>query len=379
MDFSTLRKAFVLIAQGLFEKEQLLKKAPERYPYSPKLQHGINLFLAASRQLGNLTEENVFQYADESSFCSHYLTMPISDWFEGWALNAQEMQQLEESPFYNYGEFAYCTDTNTYCPSVECREFLETQDMDAVAGTDQRMLYEMMMKLNQELYSEIRRFIIENPILSPDKHRKMKMKYSDHPSAIEALSFAYEEFNQEAYKCPVCGWTMLKGKYGLICHSPHCTDVKPLLTEEDKLDLSAGPVLRLKEGIMRYFAQPGKLELEIANFCQKKKLSWTLWPEMDRYDVEIRFPDGDIWEIDAKAYHNPVSLRNKIRNDNGFPSGDYQRGFFVVPTQYTRKQRNYTSIVNNALSGQPDVKCVTLYKLKQEITGKVGDCCAKAE
>ncbi len=36
-----------------------------------------------------------------------------------------------------------------------------------------------------------------------------------------------------------------------------------------KLDISAGDLYRLKKGIMRYFAAPGKLELEIAAFCEK--------------------------------------------------------------------------------------------------------------
>ena len=40
---------------------------------------------------------------------------------------------------------------------------------------------------------------------------------------------------------------------------------------------------------MRYFASPGKLELEIAAFCERKKIRWALWPQMDRYDVEIQF------------------------------------------------------------------------------------------
>lgn len=237
MDYSILRKSFVLIAQGLFEKEQLLNNAPERYPYSPKLQHGINLFLAAWHQIGK-TESDVFQHADEGSFCAHYLTKPIEDWFVDWHLNEKETQDLEDQPFFGYQEFAYRTDTNAYRPSVECREFWETQDKDAIAGTDERILYEMMMELDQESYCEIRRFIIEHPILSQNDFRRMKTKHADLPSVTQALSFAYEEFDQEAYRCPTCGWTMIKGKYGLVCHSPHCVDIIPHLTEGDKLDLS---------------------------------------------------------------------------------------------------------------------------------------------
>ena len=127
---------------------------------------------------------------------------------------------------------------------------------------------------------------------------------------------------------------------------------------------------------MRYFAQPGKLELEIVNFCEKKKIGWKLWPQMDRFDVEITFPDGEVWEIDAKAYRNPISLRSKIENDNGFPDGEYERGYIVVPTEFVRGDQQYTKIVNGVLDKlhQPNVRCITMNRLKTFINRKVGYC-----
>ena len=66
MDAVFLRKTFALIAKGLVEKEQLLQKEPTRYPHSRALQHGINMFLAASHQIGGVSD--ITQYADEASF-----------------------------------------------------------------------------------------------------------------------------------------------------------------------------------------------------------------------------------------------------------------------------------------------------------------------
>ena len=64
---------------------------------------------------------------------------------------------------------------------------------------------------------------------------------------------------------------MTVGKYGYSCHSTHCTDTIPELTDEMKLDTSSNNLYRLKKGIMRYFASPGKLELAIVAFCEKKE------------------------------------------------------------------------------------------------------------
>lgn len=368
MDSVFLEKAFALIAKGMIEKEQLLQKEPVRYPYSKELQHGINMFLAASIRMGK-TGENVFEWADEASFLRQFITRPIAEWFSEWNPDAVKDLKLEDQPFYGYEAFAYRRNENLYIPSSECYEFLDTQDNDIISGTDERVLYEKMRLFSQDAYCRVRRYLIEHPIITIDERRMMRLELVDDQVAKEAFEFAYEEITEESFRCPCCGWTMTRGKYGVYCHSPHCTDITPELTDDMKLDISGG-MFRLKKGIMRYFAQPGKLELAIVDFCEKRKLSWTLWPYMDTFDVEIRFSDGEVWEVDAKAYRNPITLRTKIKKDNGFPAGDYTRGYFVVPSEYTAGQCNYTSVVNKALKQQTNVSCITLRTLKSEISRK---------
>ena len=368
MNATFMRKTFALIAKGLVEKEAMLQNEPARYPYSKTLQHGINMFLAASRQTGCV--QDVFRYADESSFLSHFATMPVADWFSEWNPDSVEKLALSEEPFYGYEAFAYQRAKNVYMPSSDCYEYLETQDSDILAGLDERVLYEKLIGLEQETYCKIRKFIIENPIISIEERRELSSELAGNRGAVDAFQFAYEEIVEDAYRCPCCGWTMMRGKYGYSCHSTHCTDTAPNLTDEMKLDASSGGLYRLKKGVMRYFAAPGKLELDIAKYCERKKLKCALWPYMDRYDVEICFSDGEIWEVDAKAYRNPLALRAKIQKDDGFPDGDYTKGFFVIPNEYTVNQRNYTRIINLALEHQKNVKCVTLKSLKSEIVRK---------
>ena len=80
MDATFLRKTFALIAKGLVEKEQLLQKEPTRYPYSKALQHGINMFLAASHQIGGM--QDITQYTDEAAFLKFFITKPVFEWFD---------------------------------------------------------------------------------------------------------------------------------------------------------------------------------------------------------------------------------------------------------------------------------------------------------
>jgi hypothetical protein len=167
---------------------------------------------------------------------------------------------------------------------------------------------------------------------------------------------------------------MTMGKHGPVCHSAYCTTRQPSLDQALVIDGTNNTVHRLKKGIMRYFVQPGKLELDIANFCKSKGLATQLWPHMDLYDIEICFPDNEIWAIDAKAYHNPVSLRNWIQSRGGFPAGEYQQAYYVIPSEFKKGDSQYTTIVNQALRKQPQVECITLRTLKSRINRKVAAC-----
>lgn len=376
MDITLIRKAIALIAKGIVEKDHLLEKQPNRYPHSKKLQHGINMFLYASLRWGGVGED-IFEYADESKFLQKYAKIPVAQWFEEWDSKVCSQLDLENQPFYGYEALAYYRKrTNRYMPSEDCVVFLETQEANIIEGTDEYALYEKIIRLSQEEYCLVRRFIIEHPIMTIDDRRDILFRLAGNQIAKEAINTAYELFQEKGYRCPICGWTMTDGSFGPICHSEYCTKTMPFLTDMIKVDGTEETVYRLKKGVMRYFAQPGKLELDIVDFCEKKKLTWELWPQKDKYDVEITFPDGAVWEIDAKAYRNPIALRSKIENYNGMPEGDYQRGYFVIPTDYTKGNRQYTAIVNRGLDAlhQPNVRCITMQQLKENINRKVEMC-----
>lgn len=373
MDVILIRKSIALIAKGLMEKECLLKGQPNRYPLSKTLQHGINMFLFASLEWGNV-DESIFEFADESSFLHKYARIPVAQWFDDWDPKACSRLDLENQPFYGYGAFAYYRkSTNRYAVSEDCAVFLETQESNIIEWTDEFALYEKIIRLSQADYCLVRKFIIEHPIMTIDERREILVRLADNVVAKEAINIAYEQFQDKGYRCPVCGWTMTDGSFGPFCHSEHCVNPAPILSDAIKLDGTAETIYRLKKGIMRYFAQPGKLELEIANYCEKKGIGWDLWPQKDKYDVEITFSNGTVWEIDAKAYRNPIALRSKIENDNGLPEGDYHRGYFVIPTDFMKGNRQYTAIVNRALDSlhQPNVRCITMNKLKECINRKV--------
>ena len=170
-------------------------------------------------------------------FLNFLLPKLVIEWFDEWDPKMIDSLNLKEEPFYSYGAFAYQRSGNLYSPSSECYEYLESQDNDIMDGTDERVLYDKIVVLGQENYCRIRRHIIEHPIITIDERRSMSLELADNPAAMEAFQFAYEELWEDCYRCPSCGWTMTCGKYGYICHSSHCTDIIPDLTDDMKLEV----------------------------------------------------------------------------------------------------------------------------------------------
>ena len=358
MDISFVKKAVALIVRGVDEKEQLLRDQPQKYPYSKRLQHGINMFLAAAWEIGGVSPAAL----DEASFLQSHADKPLWEWFEDWQLSDADRQDLT---VLDYNPLFFQTGDGYYELTGEGGEFLSTLEKDLLAGTDERSLYEKMICLSQKNYCVLRRFLIEHPTAGDKEFRAVRMKLDDE-TALEALEFAYESFEGEYCECPKCHWTMTKTPYGYHCHSESCVECEPSVTPKD---LRREPVRRLKKGVMRYVAAPGRLEMKLAEHCDKLHLPYELWPNMDLYDLQIQLPSGDTWVIDAKAYHNPLSLRTQVEQDTAFANGAFQKGFYVVPQEYTRKYRNYLSVINNALKQKgpayANVQCVTDLVMKR--------------
>ena len=190
MNVVHLQKAFALIASGLVEKEKLLKNLPNRYPYSNNLQKGINMFLAACLEIGHLSER-IFKFSDESSFLSKYISKPICEWFADWNQESLLQYEITSQPFYAYGPFAYRRGKNdVYTVTEECIEFLSAQELNIIEGTDERALYEKIIQLSQDDYCKVRKYIIQNPIITVENRREFLLEYADNANAKEAFNLA---------------------------------------------------------------------------------------------------------------------------------------------------------------------------------------------
>lgn len=364
-DAAKLKTAMGLITTGLREKER--GKKAEKYFYSKKLIHGINIFQSLNYKYN--PEGFDFNELHEQAFLINYAMRPVDQWFEGW--ENTEALKLEEQPFYYLGALIGDSGFQTFHVNDDCEDYIEYFEKKLIEGIEQREVYDCLKVLSQEEYVVLRKYFIEHPIIRPQGLRMLKLDHTANEAALKAIENAYEEIFDDCYVCPRCGWTLYKEKVGMRCQSRTCIEANYIPGELERIPAGAG-MLRLKRGVMKYIAVPGKLELEIYNYCNKHNVRSELWPQMDTYDIRITFSNGEVWAIDAKAVKEPYFLKEKICEDGGFPNGDYTRGFYVIPDEYADARPDYLDIINRELEkrGQTKVRCIRERDLKKEIRAR---------
>ena len=205
-------------------------------------------------------------------------------------------------------------------------------------------------KVAQQEYVLLRRFLIENPFTTNKALREtflsckvLKLpKIGDLYEAISAL-----ESNSPVWKCDRCGpltleYEQLKGAKPSVCcdHRKSMDTVHEVLPEKGLRRLSQGPHLQV--------LIPGVPELELFSLldglCHEVQPGLNrveLYPEIDCYDLQLRFSDDTVWAVDVKDYPNPWNLKDELKPLYGAGALRYDEGLYVVPQAYLRQKPEY--------------------------------------
>lgn len=331
LDATRIRNAVSLIAVGLYDTERQAEKTPNKYPVSPFLQKGMNIFLADRYFVGNVQSH---EHSDIYSFCKHYLSAPLCEWFSDWDPSIQAKIKDRLPMIWSLDALALEMGNNRYECSEECLDLVNILETDnIIESTEQRMVYDELRQLSQNDYTRIRRFIIEHPEATISEYQSLFRSYIKNDHAKKALDNAYK-----------------------ACDALYV----------------------LHPGVKRYMADPGVYEIELSQFCDNLGLEWELWPRLDKYDLAIHFKNGKYWTLDVKAYKNAYILQDKIRADGGYPRDEkFDEGFIVVPNdkiKASKQKEHYTRIINNnCFADEPNVSCVKLSEIKRAIKKEAGN------
>ncbi|WP_238845317.1 hypothetical protein [Nostoc edaphicum] len=305
---STLRQ----IAKGVVQYAQQMQKLG-LFPYPAALQLGVEKLQAIC------VMQNKIQPQGVPDFLTNWGQHPIKDWTieidfpEDWK-DAQFIEDHKPSGFCIELDGSYISEA----------ERIQTEVMEEVFRKSAQY---------PNLYVEFRRLIITCPVITKGE-RDIKSVLQLKPFQ-KVLEDSYEEapasYKKQGkfYCCGHCGGLMHRtADNQLKCENKHCAKEKksPVPFQCDKDD----EVLWLKKGLRYFIHRPGCAELRIEKRLQELGLEVTLYPDFDKYDLHIVFPDNTVWAVDVKFWESAYNLAKKV--DKPIPRlihQPYHEAFFV--------------------------------------------------
>lgn len=336
------------LAQGLSKYHEIIAGQPHKNlsEYPPLLQLSINqLSLVGLLNAGPIVK-------GIPDFVSTWARTPLKDW--GLPINCSNNEWLEEVLVEEDGQIS------SFCLEIK-------SDSNARGVFQKEIINDLMTKCqkNKQLYTDFRKFLIEHPTVAKGKLEQKKLgKFSDVKEILKScyelapLSYQYQGL---FYKCNYChGLMYLNKENKLLCENRWCkgNENKPQAIEE----LPEGENLLWLKRDLRYFIHhPGLAELYLEKEISKMGLDIILYPDLDKYDLQITFPDQTIWAVDVKSWKLARELaRNLIKDFDAnaqkevipqIPDSRYDKSFFVFPDEITSSQKEYKNEFFQIISG----------------------------
>jgi transcriptional regulator with XRE-family HTH domain len=241
------------------------------------------------------------------------------------------------------------------------------------------------------VYIQARQFLAEHPILHEGR---MGFEYEPNflslPEDIQRyIERCYEPIpdsckrgdmrKPEVMTCARCGWTLEWPQEGgePVCYSSLCMS---MITEngryrqESRYEQLPKEAIRTKRGVQSSVGGPETALLQMyEELSDDPRLQCSLWPEVDRWDLSVVFPDGAHWAIDLKDRENPTELAKVTSKQftRGLQSS-WDRAFWVFP-DYRTKRRGYMRQYNGFASLEPGVAALSVSEMMAEIHRKLDE------
>jgi hypothetical protein len=196
-----------------------------------------------------------------------------------------------------------------------------------------------------ELYTQFRRFIIEHPVLSNREFVDAKGLFGLGVGLADLLDQCYEPapscyaFQDNFYACPYCR-ALTSVDRGEVIANPNCNRCPPGRRLKRKMKLP-NDCLKLTRGLERFWFYPGRAEIRLLEKLLKLGLEVELYPECDRYDLRVIFPDREVWAIDLKDYSNPYLLVKQLGEEPIPADPAWDVGYIVIPVERKKERPAY--------------------------------------
>lgn len=260
-------------------------------------------------------------------------------------------------------EFKHATliDPDHRCPTQDC---IELANINSDADLRERYSFENFINLcssfagrRHEVYTLIRQFIAENPIVESEEIlnflKNNRVKKADKFLRLECYRRLHEPdlIDGRLYKCNSCGSALSQHKRSIgRCITKQCS----LFSVDQPLGTGIKPtssLVILKAHLQLYWFGPAIDEIKIFNQARKLGLESTLFPNSDQCDISI---DGFNIGIDVKGYQNPKFLAQKLSKSIGGLS-EYREKIIAVNDNLIQQNTDYLSILESNYSGSQTI------------------------
>jgi hypothetical protein len=155
--------------------------------------------------------------------------------------------------------------------------------------------------------------------------------------------------------CPHCNWTLQWRDDEARCHKGStCREVVGNLEDSQKWMPISKTTVRTTEGIQRYVVTP---EVELVRLSDRLrdtyKISTSLWPNIDSFDLYFELPNGRRYAVDMKDVH-PLNIRELAQdtgNFNRIPEWDV--AYYLFPNY--RANASYLALFDSYWNPNPEL------------------------
>ncbi len=351
----------IYLAVGLLAYE----KQEYGYPYPPTLQQGFN------RLAGHYLEQGKEPPGTMTAVWQLF-HRPLNQWWPEGALPAEldgdypllYDDRVDEQIVEYLAELPV-----TAATAVSQLEAILDNQLVQTLLEGLRELYHQQPERAQQAYEKVRRFLIEHPYtsnaalirhLGTIRDVDLTLMQKMYEPAVDKPLFMHEG---HYWLCPHCGG-LLRWRDGRArCAKPGvCGRLYPDYGGRQPLRPEAD-LMALKWSIHARTCIPGLCEIALFDTLNSEPyhnhVAVALWPGVDRYDLQLRFNDGETWAVDVKDYKNPQQLGRKIATDTLYdaePALRWQQGFYVVPfyrTDHHATDMQYLAKVKKAAGKLP--------------------------
>lgn len=231
-------------------------------------------------------------------------------------------------------------------PSEECEAYASSFTLNLEPDLNQSYIPRLMAEIQRRslphsTYTLFRRFIAENPFPADATIALFTSANPDIEPVKDLLMEAYRDAPPQSTSIPLC---KMCGGY-LDCAAREIAGCcKALDRRVDRTPIEDTVICLIRPALVEL-----RLTETLEKIGRKSGLQVELWPELDKADLKITFPTGEIWAIDAKDWGSATKLARELNQDT-IPDIGQSKSFFVLP-DYRWNNRAYQSAFKSRYQG----------------------------